>query len=95
VKKALTSIIQTISGTTMKVIKLVLNHLAYGWSPQELKFQHPYLSMKQIHSALAYYWDHKDEIDDQIERDAEEVDRLIKEAEVPPFVKNLRQRLGG
>ncbi len=52
-----------IAGTTMKVVELVLNHQEYGWSPEELHFQHPYLSLGQIYSALAYYWDHKDELD--------------------------------
>jgi uncharacterized protein (DUF433 family) len=53
----------TIVGSTMKVIELVREHQAYGWSVEELYFQHPYLSLGQIHSALAYYWDHKDELD--------------------------------
>jgi uncharacterized protein (DUF433 family) len=44
-----------IEGTNMKVIELVLETTAYGWSPEELHFQHPYLSLGQIHSALAYY----------------------------------------
>jgi uncharacterized protein (DUF433 family) len=44
-----------IVGTTTKVIELVLDHIAYGWSPEELHFQFPYLSLGQIHSALAYY----------------------------------------
>ncbi len=48
-----------ISGTNMKVIELVLEKIAYGWSPEELHFQHPYLSLGQIHSAPAYYWDHR------------------------------------
>ena len=34
-----------IAGTTMKVIELVLDHLAYGWSPEGLHFQHPNLTM--------------------------------------------------
>lgn len=29
-----------IAGTTMKVVELILDHLAYGWSPEELHFQH-------------------------------------------------------
>ncbi|OGQ79996.1 MAG: hypothetical protein A2289_01440 [Deltaproteobacteria bacterium RIFOXYA12_FULL_58_15] len=43
----------------MKVIVLVLEKSAYGWSPEELHFQHPYLTMGQIYSALSYYWDHQ------------------------------------
>jgi uncharacterized protein (DUF433 family) len=60
-----------IAGTTMKVIELVRETQAYGWSPEELHFQHPYLSLGKIHSALAYYWDHHDELDaDMSRRDA-------------------------
>ena len=57
-----------IVGTNMKVVELVMAQLAHGWSPEELHFQHPYLSLGQIHSALAYYWDHKIELDADIER---------------------------
>ena len=52
-----------IAGTTMKVVELVGEKFAFGWSPEELLFQHPYLTLGQIHAALAYYWDHADELD--------------------------------
>jgi hypothetical protein len=29
---------------------------------------HPYLTLGQIHSALAYYWDHQEELEQDIER---------------------------
>jgi uncharacterized protein (DUF433 family) len=56
-----------IAGTTMKVTELVVEQQAYGWSPEELHFQHPYLTLGQIHSALAYYWDHREELDRDIQ----------------------------
>lgn len=62
--------IPIIAGTTMKVIELVTQKLAYGWSPEELHFQHPYLTMSQIHAALAYHWDNVDEFNDKIENEA-------------------------
>ena len=68
--------IPIIAGTTMKVIELVLDATAYGWSPEELLFQHPYLSLGQIHSALAYYWDHKAELDRDIEQRIQIVDQV-------------------
>jgi uncharacterized protein (DUF433 family) len=67
-----------IRGTTMKVVELVLDTIAYGWSPEELRFQHPQLTMGQIHSALAYYWDHRDEIEDDIHRRLAQVDAMQK-----------------
>ena len=70
--------IPIIAGTTMKVVELVLDHLAYGWSPEELSLHHPHLSLGQIHSALAYYWDHKEEVDQDIEHRLRRVDELEK-----------------
>jgi uncharacterized protein (DUF433 family) len=66
--------------TTMKVIELVTAQQAYGWSPEELHLQYPHLSMSQIHSALAYYWDHKDEIDADIQSRFELVNNLRRRA---------------
>src|SRR5438034_8478974 len=60
--------IPIIAGTTMKVAELVAERTAYGWSPEELHFQHPYLTLGQIYSALAYYWDHAAELDNDLER---------------------------
>ena len=72
--------VSCIVGTTMKVIELVREHDAYGWSAEELHFQHPYLSLGQIYSALAYYWDHKVEFDADIARRQAHVDALRTQA---------------
>lgn len=82
--------VPVIAGTTMKVIELVLGMKAHGWSPEELKFQHPYLSLGQVHSALAYYWDHQDELDADIEKRLEKVDRLKRQTKPPPLLKKLK-----
>lgn len=68
--------IPIIAGTTMKVIELVLDYKAYGWSPEELHFQHPYLTLGQIYSALAYYWDHQEELDQNIEQRLETIEQV-------------------
>ncbi|MBI4673166.1 MAG: DUF433 domain-containing protein [Chloroflexi bacterium] len=81
-----------IASTNMKVIELVLDHIAYGWSPEELHFQHPYLSMGQVHSALAYYWDHKEELDQDIQRRLEKVEELRKSTPIPPLIERLKKQ---
>ncbi len=81
-----------IAGTTMKVVELVLDHLAYRWSPEALQVQHPYLSMGQIHAALAYYWDNKEELDAKIQSDLEEVDKLRESFQEPSLVKRLKEK---
>jgi uncharacterized protein (DUF433 family) len=65
--------VPTIAGTTMKVIELVQAQMNQGWSPEELHFQFPHLTLGKIHSALAYYWDHQQELDQDIERRLKEV----------------------
>ena len=81
-----------IEGTTVKVVELVLDTHAYGWSPDELQFQHPHLTLGQIHSALAYYWDHKEEIDSDIERRLERVERIRREVGPSKLAARLRAK---
>ena len=49
----------SVAGTTMQVVEMVMAEIAHGSSPEEMHLQHPYLSLGQIHSALAYYWDRR------------------------------------
>lgn len=81
-----------IAGTNMKVIELVLEHLAYGWSPEELHFQHPYLTLGQIYSALAYYWDHQEALDREIERRLKRVDQLQAMQGPSPLIARLKTK---
>ena len=79
-----------IAGTTMKLVELVMAQLAHGWSPEELHFQHPYLTLGQIYSALAYYWDHKEELDADIEQRVQFAQQSRQEAGPSPVVAKLR-----
>jgi len=81
-----------IVGTNMKVVELVIEKVAYGWSPEELHFQHPYLTLGQIHSALAYYWDHQEEFDQDIERRLQFVDQVRQAAGPSPLVALLKAK---
>jgi uncharacterized protein (DUF433 family) len=81
-----------IAGTEMKVVELVLEKTAYGWSPEELHLQHPYLTLGQIYSALAYYADHQEELDRDIERRAERMGRIERSAGSSPLLRHLREK---
>ncbi|MCX6029621.1 MAG: DUF433 domain-containing protein [Chloroflexi bacterium] len=82
--------IPVITGTTMKVVESVLAQMAYGWTPEELHLQPRYLTLGQIHAALAYYWDHKEELDADIERRTREAEQARREAGPSPLVAKLR-----
>lgn len=79
-----------IAGTRFKVRDLVKDYMAYGWSPEEMQWQHPSLSMAQVHAALAYYYDHKQDMDEEIQRDFTEYQHLRAESMDSPVRRRLR-----
>jgi uncharacterized protein (DUF433 family) len=81
-----------IAGTTMKVVELVVEKLAHGWSPEELHFQHPYLTLGQVYSALAYYADHQAKLEKDIETRLKKSIKLEKETEVSPLIGRLKSK---
>jgi uncharacterized protein (DUF433 family) len=79
-----------IDDTRVKVIEVALDQIAHGWSAEEIHFQHPHLSLGQIHAALGYYHDHKAEMDAEIQRQLARVDELRRETGESPIRKKLR-----
>ena len=82
-----------IAGTKVKVTEIILDKFAYGWSPEEMHFQHPHLSLGQIHAALSYYHDHQQELDAEIERRDRQVEELRAQASNPLTRQELLNRL--
>ena len=81
-----------IQGTTMKVVELVSENTGYGWGAEELYRQHSYLTLSQIHSTLAYYHDHKDEIEADIERRIKLADEIFEELGPSPLSAKLKAK---
>ena len=73
-----------------RVSQIVLDYTEYGWSADEIQRQHPYLTLAEIHSALAYYFDHAEEMDREIEAEWKEYQRLAKAAPTSPLFARLR-----
>jgi hypothetical protein len=70
--------------------------VAYGWSPEEIHFQHPYLSLAQIHGALTYYYENQGCLDAQIRRGSEESAKLasqISDADLRRKLSDLKEPL--
>jgi uncharacterized protein (DUF433 family) len=85
-----------IAGTKVKVIEVVLDKIAYGSSPEEIHFQHPNLSLAQIHGALTYYYENQDKVDEQIRRGLDDSDKLVSrlsDAEFRHKLGNLKRSL--
>jgi uncharacterized protein (DUF433 family) len=52
-----------VDGANVKVIEVAADFLAHGSSVEEMAIQFPHLTPAMIHSALAYYYDHREEFD--------------------------------
>jgi uncharacterized protein (DUF433 family) len=81
-----------IAGTRTKVRLIALDRIAHGRDPEEIQRQHPDLTLGQIHSALAYYYDQMDEMDRDIARRYQQVQTLRNTLGESPGRRNLRER---
>jgi uncharacterized protein (DUF433 family) len=77
-------------GTQTKVLEVALDRIAYHWDADEIQRQHSYLTLGQIYSCLAYYYDHQEEMDRIIEEQLQRVKRLREEQGESPLLAKLR-----
>lgn len=81
-----------ITGTRIKVRMIALDRIAHGWDAEEIQQHHPDLTLGQIHSALAYYYDHKEEMDREIAERRQRVEALRAAQDESPGRRKLRER---
>jgi len=68
----------SIAGHRVRVLDIVIWHEQHGLSPDEIVSQVPSITLADVHAALAYYYDHREEIQEEIRAEraqAEEFDR--------------------
>ncbi len=70
-----------IKGTGIKVTDIMFTHMTGDKLSAEEIAEQFHLSVGQVHAALAYYFLHQDELDEQIRHDDATADRLIAELE--------------
>src|SRR4051795_2358098 len=64
-----------LEGTRYKVIHLAGEHYHYGWSAEEILRQHPDLRPEQVYAALTYFYDHQDQLVEEMDEAAAVADR--------------------
>jgi uncharacterized protein (DUF433 family) len=70
-----------IAGTRIKVSLIAILSERNRMTPDEIVDAYPHLTLAQIHAALAYYWQHRDQIEDEIRADDESLATLEKESD--------------
>jgi uncharacterized protein (DUF433 family) len=77
-------------GTRIRVQDIYVWHELQGRTPDEIVSRYPQLTLADVHAALAYYWDHRDEVDQQI-RESDELLEMMKRS----HPSKLQQKLAG
>jgi uncharacterized protein (DUF433 family) len=78
-----------ITGTRIRVQDVVIR-TELGESPDQIIAAYPQLSLADVHAALAYYYDNRDLIDQQIRED-ESLAQQMKQQAGPGLLNNLRK----
>jgi hypothetical protein len=76
----------------VRVAQIAMDYLAYGWSPDEMCRQHPYLTPAEAHAAMAYYFDHQPEIDAEIRAELDQAECTHQAAQDSPIRLLLRAK---
>lgn len=78
----------------IRVQDIVAMHEMRGMSPKEILAEYPSITLSDVHAALAYYYDHEDEIQEDFRKE----DELYEwgKANAPAKISaELRKQLGG
>ncbi len=79
-----------ITGHRIRVQDVAIWHEKLGMSPDEIVHHYPTITLADVHAALAYYWDHRDEIEQAI-RDEDVFVEEFHKGYVTPLEKKLKQ----
>jgi uncharacterized protein (DUF433 family) len=80
-----------IDGHRITVKHIILDHQREGKSPDEIASAYPSLTLSDIYAALAYYHDHRDDIDADIKADDDHWAE-IQQQDSGRLIDRLRQR---
>ncbi|MBV9656598.1 MAG: DUF433 domain-containing protein [Verrucomicrobia bacterium] len=78
----------------IRIAQIVADHLGYGWSAEEILRHYPHLFPAEVHAALAYYFDHREEIDGELSIELAELDRLAQQPSSALRLRLLALRRG-
>jgi len=81
-----------IIGTRVSVENVYVCHELQGMTPDETVSVYPHLNLFQVHAALAYYYEHAEEIRSQMKRDEAFADTLASQ-QGPTRFTELRDEL--
>jgi len=67
-----------IKGTRTRVVDIAIEYEYLNRIPDEIVNAHPHLKLEQVHDALSYYYENRNELDEKIKKDKQLVQELSK-----------------
>jgi uncharacterized protein (DUF433 family) len=80
-----------IAGHRIRVQDIVIWYEKLGMSPDEIVHDYPTITLADVHAALAYYWDHRDEIEHEIAEERAFVEEFRRHNRGPLIEKLMRR----
>ena len=80
-----------IAGHRIRVMDVAIWSERLGMSPDDIVDAYPSLTLADVHAALAYYWDHRAEIEREIEEDRAAVAEFRRRIGPGPLAEKLRR----
>ena len=71
---------------------IVADYMWRGWSAEEIVRQYPYLTPAEVHAALTYYFDHEEEIEEELAGEYRAVEEWKDAHPTPAFLARLKQQ---
>ena len=81
-----------VAGTRISVQDIYIWHELRGSTPDEIVTSYPHLTLAQVHAALTYFYEHSDEIREQL-RSEKEFAESMEAAQGPTKYSKLRDKL--
>ena len=75
-----------------RIAMIVADYLWRGWSAEEIVRQYSYLTLAEVHAALTYFFDHRQEIEDELVAEYRQVEEWKKLHPTPPLLVRLKEQ---
>jgi uncharacterized protein (DUF433 family) len=83
-----------IAGHRIRVMDIAVYHERQGLSPNEIVALYPQLTLSDVHAALAYFFDHRDEILNDVTEERRFVEE-VRQSTPSLLEEKLRRRSAG
>lgn len=71
---------------------IVADYVWRGWSVEEIVRQYPYLTLAEVHAAMTYYFDHREEIENELISEYRDVEDWKKAHTTSPLLLRLKEQ---